>query len=504
MRNVMRNHDETAHVWASQSQESGRAPDGRMFFDGRALYSYGRHFVLGYVTERGKIVLLNSDSYSVSTGKHKTITWRATSHYRQFDVPGLTDFVRQLENFGRPGQVLDGSAWREETPAEVKARDVSRVVAHVRANPGMNAEAGAYLFQLAGARDGAKVFAATLARKARETAASEARGRREAHKQGLGFARDILAMPVATLPRELRSRDSVVRIDRGTYNYRTGTRRPDKVKHTGRLADFLATARTAHAAAKAEGWSKARVSRLWGVVTLARDILATRAASHAVFENNRNRRAYVRGIRQAIAGRGGVATVEWSATAYDQAASYAVWLGDTLPRKSEMGQTRAARLYALADDWRAKRDAMREAEARERLERERAAREAWQRGEPGARFRSTDAQGRAYIRAIDVTRDETGAITGGDIETSQGAYVPLPHAVRAFRFLKLCHDRGQGWKANGRTLPVGHYRVSEVEPDGSFVAGCHRIGWAEVERVALQLGIFEAPADESALVETAH
>lgn len=103
----------------------------------------------------------------------------------------------------------------------------------------------------------------------------------------------------------------------------------------------------------------------------------------------------------------------------------------------------------------------------------------------------TDGQEGALIRARGVTRDESGMITGGTLETSQGAEVPLTHAIRAFRFLKLCRDKGQGWQANGKTLPVGHFKVDHVDSEGNFRAGCHRINWGEVARLAAELGLAE-------------
>lgn len=97
--------------------------------------------------------------------------------------------------------------------------------------------------------------------------------------------------------------------------------------------------------------------------------------------------------------------------------------------------------------------------------------------------------GSAYVRAVGVERDTAGAITGGTLETSQGATVPLAHAVRVFRFLKQCRDAGKGWRANGRTLRAGHFSVDSVSPDGGFKAGCHAFAWAEVAELAAALGL---------------
>ncbi len=110
-----------------------------------------------------------------------------------------------------------------------------------------------------------------------------------------------------------------------------------------------------------------------------------------------------------------------------------------------------------------------------------------------------DSNGGAYIRATGVKRDKAGQVTGGTLETSQGASVPLCHAIRAFRFLKLCRDRGRGWDANGRTIRVGHFNISRVDPAGDFVAGCHRINWPEVAALAVRLGVFDLPPADDAL-----
>jgi hypothetical protein len=72
MRTVFSSHNEAAHIWASQSQNSGRA--GNIEFDDGVIYSYGRHFpVARFAPEFGDIVLFTDRGYSSSTGKHKSI-----------------------------------------------------------------------------------------------------------------------------------------------------------------------------------------------------------------------------------------------------------------------------------------------------------------------------------------------------------------------------------------------------------------------------------------------
>jgi hypothetical protein len=111
---------------------------------------------------------------------------------------------------------------------------------------------------------------------------------------------------------------------------------------------------------------------------------------------------------------------------------------------------------------------------------------AWRDGQGGYscwRMPRTDESNGAFLR-----------IRGDNLETSLGAKVPLSHAIRVFQFVKLCRERNQEWKRNGKTLRVGHFQVDSINPDGSFRAGCHFISWHEIERVARKHGLFDVDA----------
>lgn len=74
-----------AHVWAQQTQESGKTPNRNLFFEGKTIYSYGYHFPLArFATD--DIVLVNKDSYSVSTSKHQGYVRNAITHKQQLFV----------------------------------------------------------------------------------------------------------------------------------------------------------------------------------------------------------------------------------------------------------------------------------------------------------------------------------------------------------------------------------------------------------------------------------
>ena len=85
MRTVLRNHNEVAHIWAQQNQQHGRASN--MFFYGSSIYSYGEHYTIAKFQENGS-VLINSESYSVSTSKHASIVRGSIpDSVKAFEVP---------------------------------------------------------------------------------------------------------------------------------------------------------------------------------------------------------------------------------------------------------------------------------------------------------------------------------------------------------------------------------------------------------------------------------
>lgn len=80
------NSNELAHVWASQSQNEGRA--GSFYFRDKTIYSYGSHFPIATIA--GNDVLFTMRSYSNSTAKHIGKAYRAVSHKNLiycYDVP---------------------------------------------------------------------------------------------------------------------------------------------------------------------------------------------------------------------------------------------------------------------------------------------------------------------------------------------------------------------------------------------------------------------------------
>ncbi|AXQ68211.1 hypothetical protein HOT99_gp088 [Caulobacter phage CcrBL10] len=162
-----------------------------------------------------------------------------------------------------------------------------------------------------------------------------------------------------------------------------------------------------------------------------------------------------------------------------------------------------ANLEDVAGAWAKMTAAKAKAEAKARKEAEKRAREAAEQ----AKMRDADAfarwqAGEGYQAPYSYRTRDDGTVylrrVGDELQTSQGATVPWEHAVKAFRFIKLCRERGEGFKTNGRVIRVGHFTVDSITPAGDMVAGCHRFAWSEIERLARAEGVLDlAPAADA-------
>lgn len=147
-----------------------------------------------------------------------------------------------------------------------------------------------------------------------------------------------------------------------------------------------------------------------------------------------------------------------------------------------------------ADAWTAKRAALelaRRAEERKRIEARKAA-DALDARTRLAAWRDGGDVGRHGFRDLrDTEGDCLRVSTDGDVETTQGARVPLAHVVdRAPLLLRIIRS-GQAWQRNGHTIHLGHYSVDKIEEDGTLHAGCHTFRRAELERFAAVIGVAE-------------
>jgi len=143
-------------------------------------------------------------------------------------------------------------------------------------------------------------------------------------------------------------------------------------------------------------------------------------------------------------------------------------------------ETRAAKATKDAQKARDKAQAAEAARQADKLEE-------WRTG-ANVNIYATDANGSAYLRT-----------KGDEVQTSQGAQVPLGHAKRAFRFVKACKEQGQAWHRNGSQVRVGLFNLDEVTPEGNIHAGCHFITWERIAECAQAGGFFGDAASSEAV-----
>jgi hypothetical protein len=75
---------------------------------------------------------------------------------------------------------------------------------------------------------------------------------------------------------------------------------------------------------------------------------------------------------------------------------------------------------------------------------------------------------------------------GDRLETSRGAEVPFKHAVLAYLKACECRRTGTTWHRNGEKVAVGVYQLDAIDAEGNIMAGCHTIGFNEMQRLALR------------------
>lgn len=480
-KSVFGSHDQTAHVWAQNIYTSGRASDGRMFWEGATLFSYGRHFALGHVLETtaGRVYILNSDNYSVSTGKHKTLTWRAVAGTAYF-VPGLTDIVHSLDGLTYPGD-SDFAAERRANAAACVLQYVERRILD------MPEDSARFLLEIAG-RPRAFDMLKRKAEKLRDKRLKEQKAREiESRKRDAENAASLSDSDFeAFIARRI---DNPAWIKARPYEgaHYTTSRRAMPSETVAAIATELhrynVTAK-AHCGKRVQAILKARLK---STRATAKHLATLEKRSADLAQFNR----YKATFRQVMA------TAAIDAMEKHNAETI-VRLTTFFCSKPKIRGALAEKLMDLCERASQRVKAAEEEARRERFEKERQAREDWINGKTGLSYnRYSDENGRALLRAVKVERDESGNITAGTLETSHGANVPLVDAIKAFRFVKLIRERGTAWKRNGATLPVGHFQVDAIEPSGSFVAGCHKIGWNEIERIARALDVLDMPAADT-------
>lgn len=468
-KSVFGSHSDLAHVWAQNKYTSGRSSDDRMSFDGAKLYSYGSHFALGYVMDFDngrRVYLLNTDSHSISTGKHKHHASYAVSG-EVYNVPSLTSITWELDAF------VNGNL----------ARATPGIKTYLKENClRMSAESVEFLANL--------IKCGRSTTKWKREATAKAAERKAKEKAADIASRKGDAMAFATMTDSAFETFLDRRIESpawGKYPAYAGAHYKSYRRLTA--GEMLATVATelhrcnvtakAHLGKRMQAALKARLAAV-----RARSKTALKWESHSeklaqFMRYKKTFRTYV----DIANGRAQFSQFDKEAAAtITRLCEYFQGLRHTTPSLA----AKLAELNTLAV---ARHAEIVAAAAKERMEKERAGREEWLNGTAKNYTRYSDEMGRALIRA-----------NGEMLETSHGASVPLKDAIRAFQFVKLVRERGKGWNRNGATLPVGHFQIDAIDTHGNFIAGCHKIGWNEISRLAEKLGL----ADIAAADTTAH
>lgn len=92
---------------------------------------------------------------------------------------------------------------------------------------------------------------------------------------------------------------------------------------------------------------------------------------------------------------------------------------------------------------------------------------------------------------------------GEEIETSQGASVPVKHARLLYWKINKLKANGQTYQRNGHTIHVGHYPLDSIDLDGNVRVGCHSITFKTIYKLAEQLGWNNPEVEDNAVAEYA-
>ena len=71
-------------------------------------------------------------------------------------------------------------------------------------------------------------------------------------------------------------------------------------------------------------------------------------------------------------------------------------------------------------------------------------------------------------------------VVDDELQTSEGARVPLSEAKTLTRAAILCRKAGKEWKRNGEKKPVGMFQTDKITAQGDLRVGCHLIPWAAI------------------------
>ena len=87
-----------------------------------------------------------------------------------------------------------------------------------------------------------------------------------------------------------------------------------------------------------------------------------------------------------------------------------------------------------------------------------------------------------------------GAVTllrvmGDRIETSRGAHVPLSVAPIVWRLVRETMRKGEPRTFERGAVALGEFSLDAIDANGNVTAGCHRLEFSELHRIAVRVGL---------------
>lgn len=527
MRNVYPT-DNIAHLWIHQTQDSARNNSGgNFYFSGPTLYSYGSHFVCGYIMPRehyGACVLVNSSSYSNTTARHMCNTRRAIpSSFREIYVNGLNDDSTRYCSGERGARDICEKLLKEFRAAVSAAATVKNVHASTRgANLATAIDRLAdlrYLLECDAKRkiEYARPMLRQLPSVADVPTVSDMPAK-QARETAHAFAgkvlrqqyRDELQTIVQNIDHALSyatwyAAGNIEREYRHTAHHALERANDARLlitgaKHAAKLGGARVPA-SVTAADKALPAIVAALQQMDARETRAKNIeryesahfeLREILASDAQTWRARDRLQEMRRAGNALSSLDTDAEKQQRMVDIDACADAIA--ADNAATASE----RALKMLQLAGEmFRADKldDAARLARMSEKLDAGRAPECADMLAAIDARENVLNAERIAAWRSgasVRMDHDrEAGALlrlVNGKIETSWGADVPVSVAPIVWKAANACRDAGAAHEFDANTAPrLGHFKMDKIDADGSIHVGCHFIRFTELQVIAAAL-----------------
>lgn len=453
-------NDMVAHVWAQQNQPSGRSGNGQFYFEGRAIYSYGRHFMTGYYVADGH-VLLNADTYGITTTRHQSYTWRALSYgVKTYRVSKLQNFVYDC---------FEGGKVNEKALIDYYAR-----IPESDWTQGL-ADFVEYVLKPKQAHDVQKAARKRFEKAAKEKAAKQLASDKKAAKDFIDRCKSANLLNARTA--------STTQITPLNSSW-AQTFKLDSLADYDGLPKAVKVLNQWLVHCRKFGDAVMTKKYVWPLVKAMRERLAYAESRIKLDARLRTLKELKLRIRDALESYSRGDAVEFYHLCERHSLIGSNGLLGGFTRDLSKG-SKWRPMYEAAKAMHAKGKVIYEAEQEAlRLERVRkdheakAARfEAWKKGESVSSYQLPEhVKGYefAYLR-----------IRGDNVETSRGATVPLAHAVRLWRFMKAIKQPWEG--DHNAPVRVGHFTLEYVK-DNVAKIGCHKLHFDDMQALAETIG----------------